>query len=193
MQRRTRLGGVLALLLLCEAYNLSRSSRAALKHLFALIHFWPANSLNVHSFDSSCSLSPNSSFVEARMWRHLSSIVNPITQSTSHRSSATRSWCHLVAKGPERHGGTVGPFDSRSLAVFGSSLNGFHLSKTQHVTSVSTLLFIVTPQRSLENIHTGASSRCPDQSVEGVTVSTSPSSVTTDHKCKLACNAVVLC
>ena len=88
--------------------------------------------MNVHLFDSSCSLSPNSSFVEARMWRHLSSIVNPITQSTSHRSSATRFRCHLVAKGPERHGGTVGPFDSRSLAVFGSSLNGFHLSKTQH-------------------------------------------------------------
>ena len=115
-----------------EAYNLSRSSRAALQHLFALIHFWPANSLNVHSFDNSCSLSPNSSFVEARMWRHLSSIVNPITQSTSHRSSATRFRCHLVAKGPERHGGTVGPFDSRSLAVFGSSSNGFRLSKTQH-------------------------------------------------------------
>ena len=174
--------------------------------------------MNVHSFDRSCSLSPNSSFVEARMWRHLSSIVNPITQSTSHRSSATRFRCHLVAKGPERHSGTVGPFDSRSLAVFGSSSKGFRLSKTQHgshskppdlrsqgpfcsfdlqheraVTPVSTLLFIVTPQRSLENIHTGASSRCPDQSVEGVTVSTSPSSVTTDHKCKLACNAVVLC
>ena len=106
-----------------EAYNLSRSSRAALEHLFALIHFWPANSLNVHSFDNSCSLSPYCSFVEARMWRHLSFIVNPITQSTSHRSSATRFRCHLVAKGPERHGGTVGPFDSRSLAVFGSSSN----------------------------------------------------------------------